>query len=96
MQSGISYDKLNDIAQQLKKIANDLQYIADQTSEIVNGIEKNGFWIGKSADYFQAQFKKFTSCFDEAYNQVTSYALAIENTITKYKAIEESVFRKMV
>ncbi len=91
MQNSVNYEMLSECANELKKIAIDMQYITDQISEVANGVEKNGFWSGKGADYFQQQFNRFKKYFDESYNQVMNYSIALDNTILKYKMIDESI-----
>ena len=85
MQSTINYEMLNSCSNQLKKVANDMQYITDQVSNIVKSIEINEFWVGKGADYFQTQYKNIIPYFNEAYDQVVNYAIFIENTLIKYE-----------
>lgn len=91
MNGTIDYKLLEEISIELKKIANDMQFITDKVTENVKEIEKNGFWSGNAADYFQKQFNLSKQNFDEAYEQVTNYALYLENIVMRYQKFEESI-----
>mgnify|MGYP004570244889 CR=1 FL=1 len=91
MQNKVNYEMLSTYSNQLKKIANDMQYITDQTSEIIKSVGLNSFWVGKSADYFQKQFQSIRPYLNEAYDQIINYANMIESIVIKYQQIDQNL-----
>ena len=91
MKSNVNYELLNECSNELKKVANNMLDRTDQITEIIKGIEKNNFWSGSGADYFQQQYRMLIPFFNEGYDQVVNYALTLENVISGYKFLDETV-----
>lgn len=87
----LSYQQLEDCALQMDKIAYDIKSIIEAFTEEIKTIEKNGYWKGNAADYFQNQFVREKPKLIESYSQLFNYSRQLKLAVARYNKLSSVI-----
>ena len=90
MIEGISYERALTIADEIKKLADEVNSLLDgDFTSAMNSL--GGVWQSDAAEQATAKFNQLKAKFPEFYASLKSYSKYIEDTVEQYKAVDTAL-----
>ncbi len=91
MFSGLSYNEIASIAEQLKSKATNMETILNAVSTEFNKVGNDGTWSGTAATQAKQEFDALKAKFPEFKEAIDSCAKYLSQTVERYKAVDQAV-----
>lgn len=92
MISGLSYNEINSIADQLKSKADTMNSLLEQSiSSEMNKVGTDGVWSGDAAEQAKAEFKTLMEKFPSFYEAITECSKYLKLMVERYQAVDRAV-----
>lgn len=92
MFSGLSYNEINSIADQLGQKASSMRELLDDAIKPqMNRVGTDGVWSGDAAAQAKAEFDVLAGKFGEFYEAIASCSEYLKNTVQRYQAVDRAV-----
>lgn len=91
MFSGLSYNEIGNIAQQLDAKAKSMESILNAVTTQFNKIGKDNIWSGTAANAAKEEFNALKAKFPEFRQAINDCAKYLRNTVERYKSVDAAV-----
>ncbi len=89
--SGLTYEGINQIANDLKSKANDMNTTLNEIKGQMNKIGQDSVWSGTAASKDKEEFDKLSKKFPEFYDAVKNCSDYLLKIVERYQAVDKAI-----